>query len=271
MLQRSRVNKTTTCYAFLPPGNFREIAWSRLFRLSSVCFRALSSSFCRFLSNSVITLLRYSSKPCIPSPRTLKPPLPSTSHSVACVDVMSRASWDTKMKPPSYRRKAEIISSTDSMSRWLVGSSNIKISGRLHVRSANCTRAFWPPDSSLIGRVCACVGKPNCPKLLWACSFFSMPAPKRRTSGCVRSSTGLRVSLSPSSSKCWEYRPIDKPFEWLTSPWLGQSIFESKLRRVLLPAPFLPTTAMRSHALMRKLSFGPRSHGAFPFQLKLMS
>mmetsp|Transcript_174110 Transcript_174110/g.558257 ORF Transcript_174110/g.558257 Transcript_174110/m.558257 type:complete len:247 (+) Transcript_174110:443-1183(+) len=184
---------------------------------------------------------------------------------------MSRASWDTKMKPPSYLRKAEIISSTDSMSRWLVGSSNIKISGRLHVRSANCTRAFWPPDSSLIGRVCACVGKPNCPKLLWACSFFSMPAPKRRTSGCVRSSTGLRVSLSPSSSKCWEYRPIDKPFEWLTSPWLGQSIFESKLRRVLLPAPFLPTTAMRSHALMRKLSFGPRSQGAFPFQLKLMS
>mmetsp|Transcript_96733 Transcript_96733/g.250172 ORF Transcript_96733/g.250172 Transcript_96733/m.250172 type:complete len:98 (-) Transcript_96733:628-921(-) len=95
-----------------------------------------------------------------------------------------------------------MISSTDSMSRWLVGSSSTRISGRLHVSRANCTRAFWPPESSLIGRVWAWLGRPNWPKLLCACSLLSMPAPKRRTSGSTSSSTGVRLSFAPSSSKC---------------------------------------------------------------------
>ena len=45
-----------------------------------------------------------------------------------------------------------------SRSRLFVGSSSIKMSGSRKLRSANTTRAFCPPDKSLILMVWACPG-----------------------------------------------------------------------------------------------------------------
>mmetsp|Transcript_117869 Transcript_117869/g.319935 ORF Transcript_117869/g.319935 Transcript_117869/m.319935 type:complete len:88 (-) Transcript_117869:1911-2174(-) len=81
--------------------------------------------------------------------------------------------------------------STDSISRWLVGSSSISTCGARHVMLAKQTLAFCPPDSSLMGRVWPWEGSPNWPRHLWASSELLVPAPNRRSSGLVRNSTAL--------------------------------------------------------------------------------
>mmetsp|Transcript_30946 Transcript_30946/g.88735 ORF Transcript_30946/g.88735 Transcript_30946/m.88735 type:complete len:109 (-) Transcript_30946:802-1128(-) len=108
------------------------------------------------------------------------------------------------MRPPLNLLSASISASTLSMSKWFVGSSKIKISGFLQVILAKQTRAFCPPESSLIGRPCACEGSPNCPRHLCASSGLSVPAPKRLSSWDVRKSTADSCRAGAISSKCCE-------------------------------------------------------------------
>src|SRR5689334_21953900 len=93
------------------------------------------------------------------------------------------------------------------------------------------TRAFWPPDSSLFGIVCACPSNPKRPR-------------SERASWYVRSenldckySTGL-LSIGSTSTKCWEYLPMRKNRLRVTSPEVGSRSPISRDKKVDLPTPF---------------------------------
>mmetsp|Transcript_37695 Transcript_37695/g.118594 ORF Transcript_37695/g.118594 Transcript_37695/m.118594 type:complete len:91 (-) Transcript_37695:156-428(-) len=58
---------------------------------------------------------------------------------------------------------------TASRSRWLVGSSSRSTCGRTVEIAAKATRAFWPPDRSLILRSWAEEGSPFSPSSCRTC------------------------------------------------------------------------------------------------------
>mmetsp|Transcript_116368 Transcript_116368/g.232001 ORF Transcript_116368/g.232001 Transcript_116368/m.232001 type:complete len:108 (+) Transcript_116368:2-325(+) len=107
---------------------------------------------------------------------------------------MRRASCVTRTKPPLNADTASVSASTDSMSKWLVGSSKTMMCGFINMSAAKATRAFWPPDRFPILVKCDEPGSPNCPKYRRGSSFV-------RLNSFWRYSTPV-FSSGKSSSKC---------------------------------------------------------------------
>mmetsp|Transcript_44847 Transcript_44847/g.144234 ORF Transcript_44847/g.144234 Transcript_44847/m.144234 type:complete len:101 (-) Transcript_44847:2389-2691(-) len=81
----------------------------------------------------------------------------------------SRRSCEMTTTPPSKPLIPSTSASTDSMSRWFVGSSSRSTCGRTVEIAAKATRAFWPPDRSLILRSWAEEGSPFSPSSCRTC------------------------------------------------------------------------------------------------------
>mmetsp|Transcript_28895 Transcript_28895/g.83747 ORF Transcript_28895/g.83747 Transcript_28895/m.83747 type:complete len:110 (+) Transcript_28895:2553-2882(+) len=109
---------------------------------------------------------------------------------------MSRASCDTKTKPPLKFAMAVVSASTDSISKWFVGSSSTRMWGLLIIKAAKATRAFWPPDKLPILVKCAEPGRPNCPSTARAFSGGDKSNAEAKYSTPV-------LSKGSNSSKCW--------------------------------------------------------------------
>mmetsp|Transcript_49255 Transcript_49255/g.118404 ORF Transcript_49255/g.118404 Transcript_49255/m.118404 type:complete len:96 (-) Transcript_49255:632-919(-) len=65
---------------------------------------------------------------------------------------MSRASCETSTSPPLKFAMASVRASTDSMSRWFVGSSRRSSVGSAKSALASATRILHPPDMSSVFR-----------------------------------------------------------------------------------------------------------------------
>mmetsp|Transcript_71354 Transcript_71354/g.231099 ORF Transcript_71354/g.231099 Transcript_71354/m.231099 type:complete len:173 (+) Transcript_71354:2018-2536(+) len=171
------------------------------------------------------------------------------------MDVMSRASCVTKMRPPLKWEIASVRASTDSMSRWFVGSSRTMMWGFMSISAAKATRAFWPPERLPILVKCEEPGRPNCPR-------YRRGSSAERLKADWRYSTPV-FSRGSSSSKCWWYWRTRMPLETETSPSQGSSCCIMMFRSVVLPAPLGPTMAMREPQ-STPISTSERSHGSLP-------
>ena len=80
--------------------------------------------------------------------------------------------------------------------RWLVGSSSTSTCGCGAHTLANCTLAFWPPESTAIGMVASSPEMPNIPTRWRHVWMSSRPEP--RPSRCCISSAAQRRQYSPS-------------------------------------------------------------------------
>mmetsp|Transcript_16882 Transcript_16882/g.55286 ORF Transcript_16882/g.55286 Transcript_16882/m.55286 type:complete len:94 (+) Transcript_16882:958-1239(+) len=88
---------------------------------------------------------------------------------VLAVCEMKKRSCDTMSTVPSNCCSASSSTSLAAMSRWLVGSSSRSTCGRTVEIAAKATRAFWPPDRSLILRSWAEEGSPFSPSSCRTC------------------------------------------------------------------------------------------------------
>ena len=69
--------------------------------------------------------------------------------------------------------------------RWLVGSSSTRMCGWGAQTLANCTRAFWPPESTAMGFVASSPVMPNAPILSPHRERLSARAPSASSAGCA--------------------------------------------------------------------------------------
>ena len=152
-------------------------------------------------------------------------------------------SWVTTNSPPLAlpQRVFRCCASqaTPSMSRWLVGSSNIKMSHSSASKAAKATRLLWPPES------CA---------TFWSKSKSAKrPAKMSRTFGLPAHSCSARSPIttwemvwSGRKSSNWSSIPIRTSLRLVICPLSGSCSFANNLSKVDLPSPFFPTIPMRS-------------------------
>ena len=89
--------------------------------------------------------------------------------------------------------------SIETMSRWLVGSSNKRTSGSVARACARATRFFWPPDRLLIRRLGS---RPNRSMARSAVAWSRHPSEASSSvcSVCMRSSSASKSLASGSAS-----------------------------------------------------------------------
>mmetsp|Transcript_30232 Transcript_30232/g.93280 ORF Transcript_30232/g.93280 Transcript_30232/m.93280 type:complete len:115 (+) Transcript_30232:405-749(+) len=100
---------------------------------------------------------------------------------------INRASWVTARTPPLKFLTASMRASTDSTSRWFVGSSNKRKCGFSTEIDARATRAFWPPESAAIIVVCPWPSSPKEPRILRASNSSLIPFDTKYATGVCSS------------------------------------------------------------------------------------
>ena len=210
----------------------------------------------------------------------------STSTTRVATPFITSRSCEISTTAPSYAARNPSSHTTDSRSRWLVGSSSSRQSGLASSSFASATRIIQPPDSSSTRLPRSCSRNPSpaqifdasasseyppsCSNRAWRCpnSFRS----RSRSSGSVvssrsRCSTSSRcpasVMATPAEStsfntvlprsasvSCGRY-PTTASLGTEISPPSGCCSPAIISTSVVFPAPFGPTKATRSRAPIR--------------------
>lgn len=174
------------------------------------------------------------------------------------------------------------------MSKWLVGSSRSKTSGRFTNACANKARRLRPPDSvprlslgfnptasiSVMARLFKSqpfwLSRLSCNSLIaWQACISPLVHCWLNVSYCLsKSATGLSPAITSSSTFCWSLGTswasiaMVMLLSIIISPSSGLICPLMSLSRVDLPSPFLPIKHTRSPAFRLKLTWSKT--GAIP-------
>mmetsp|Transcript_110489 Transcript_110489/g.276634 ORF Transcript_110489/g.276634 Transcript_110489/m.276634 type:complete len:230 (+) Transcript_110489:62-751(+) len=205
----------------------------------------------KFLAmNSSRSISLYSSKEpsktvTVPGVSLLGPGI--TTHNSSATIETSLSSWLTSTTPPSNLFSAMARPSMVSRSKWLVGSSKSRRCGELHANSAKAKRLFCPPLRCFTGCNAKSPCRPKRPKYLRDSSMVTSLVP----SALMPPAPSLLMWVTAFSSKsmlsmwCCVNRANESLACRLTKPSVGCREPSSNFKKVDLPAPFGPTTAMR--------------------------
>src|SRR3954454_11423454 len=151
-------------------------------------------------------------------------------------------SWLTTSTVPGNESSRSSSAVSVSMSRSLVGSSSSRTFGSPMSSRSSCSRRRSPPDRSPTGVHCRDAANPNRSarddaEISW------LPIRAMRATSCTASSTRSRPG---SSVTCCDRYAGATVWPRTTRPASGSSSPTRSRRSVVLPAPFTPTTPIRS-------------------------
>mmetsp|Transcript_65890 Transcript_65890/g.189586 ORF Transcript_65890/g.189586 Transcript_65890/m.189586 type:complete len:230 (+) Transcript_65890:120-809(+) len=187
-----------------------------------------------------------------------------TTHNSSATRETSRSSWLTSTTPPSNLFKAIAKPSIVSKSKWLVGSSNSRRCGVLQASSAKASRLFWPPLRCFTGCSARSPCKPKRPKYFRASSTVTslVPSVLMPPAPNLLMCTTAFSSISMLSTWCCVNLAKESLGCLLTEPSVGIKEPSSSFKKVDLPAPLGPTTAMRESQSTPKLRFWYRTRSS---------